>query len=161
MCGRVKAYQPGETTAFGSSNQGIDNHYVDGISLTHRAAGRRQHIWTFAAGLAEVTTHWCEYGCPCDTGYNDRIPNFVGYDYFCDSGVDHAWSNNLALHPDDVLWDGRDCTSTSTCCQLNNPPWFTKNLTSATTDDIEMRICTNSLRHEDDIPFELIELYVQ
>jgi hypothetical protein len=159
VCGRIRAYQLGETTAFGSYNQGIDNHYVDGISLTHGKAGRRQHIWTFAAGLAEVSTHWPEYGCPCDTGDSDRVPKFVGRDYFCESGVNHAWSNNLALHSDDVLWDGQDCTPSSTCCQLSNPPWFTKNLPSATTDDIELRICTNS--YHDDIPFELIELYVQ
>ena len=160
VCGRIRAYQLGETAAFGSYNQGIDNHYVDGISLTCGIADRRQHIWTFAAGLAEVSTHWPEYGCPCDnTGDSDRVPKFVGDDYFCESGVNQAWSNNLALHSDDVLWDGQACTSTSTCCQFNNPPWFTKNLLSATTDDIELRICTNG--HRDDIPFEFIELYVQ
>ena len=32
------------------------------------------------------------------------------------------------------------------CSQLNNPPWLTKNLTDITTDDI---------------PIELVELYVQ
>ena len=160
VCGRIRTYQLGETTAFGSYKQGIDNHYVDGISLTHGIAGSRQHIWTFATGLAEVSTHWPEYGCPCDnTRDSNRIPKFIGDDYFCESGVNQAWSNNLALHSDDVLWDGQDCMSTSTCCQFNNPPWFTKNLTSTTTDDIELRICTNSYR--DDIPFELIELYVQ
>ena len=37
----------------------------------------------------------------------------------------------------------------------------TKNLTSATTDDIELRICTTFLPGEDDVPLELIELYVQ
>ena len=35
--------------------QGIDSYYVEGVSLTHGGAGRRQHIWTFAAGLSEGT----------------------------------------------------------------------------------------------------------
>jgi hypothetical protein len=65
------------------------------------------------------------------------------------------------LYPDDILWDGQNCTSNSTCCQLNNPPWFTKNLTNATTDDIELRICTSYLPETNDVPIELIELYVQ
>ena len=34
-------------------------------------------------------------------------------------------------------------------------------MTSATTDDIELRICTDLSPVQDDIPLELIELYVQ
>ena len=68
---------------------------------------------------------------------------------------------NLVFFPDDVLWEGQDCTSTSTCCEFNNPPWFTKNLPTATTDDIELRICTDYEQRSEDIPLELIELYVQ
>ena len=58
-----------------------------------------------------------------------------------------------AFFPDDVL-----CTSTSTCCQLNNPPWFTKNFPTAVSDDIELWLCTNSGPAIDDVPIELIEL---
>ncbi len=50
VCGRIKAYQYGQTSAFLSVNRGIEVSYVDGVSLTHGAAGERQHIWTFAAG---------------------------------------------------------------------------------------------------------------
>ena len=53
-----------------------------------------------------------------------------------------AWTHGFIFYPNDILWDGQNCTSTSTCCQLNNPPWFTKNLPNATTDDIELRLCT-------------------
>ena len=35
VCGRVRAYQVGETNAFRSSNESIDGDYVDGVSLTH------------------------------------------------------------------------------------------------------------------------------
>ncbi len=135
--------------------------YVSGVSLTHEGAGSRQHIWTLAAGLTEMDTRYPSSNCPCDTHDYDRVPAFVGDDYFCESGLHYPWIYQYILFPDDVLWDSQDCTSNSTCCQFNNPPWFTKNLTSATTDDIELRICTDSLPHDDDVPLELIELYVQ
>ena len=124
VCGRIRGYQFGLTGAFHPYTEGIDSYYVQGISLTHRGAGnRRQHIWTFGAGLTEVNvSSFSDYECPCDTSHYDRVPTFVGDDYFCESGVNTAWSYQWVLYPDDVLWDGQDCTSTSTCCQLNNPP---------------------------------------
>ena len=165
MCGRIEGYQFGAAGAFYRGVKGIDSYYVDGVSLTHGGAGRRQHIWTFATGGTEVNqgSNPAE-DCPCDTSNYDSVPEFVGNDYFCKSGLHSAW--NLSIHlntffPDDILWDGEGCTSTSTCCQLNNPPWFTKNLPTATSDDIELRLCTNSGPTIDDIPIELIELYVQ
>ena len=161
VCGRIRGYQFGATSAFWRYTQGIDGYYVDGVSLTHGGAGSRQHIWTFAAGLTEGSTSHYDSQCPCDIYSRNRVPVFVGDDFFCESGVHSAWSYQLIFYPDDVLWDGQNCTSNSTCCQLNNPPWFTKNLTSATTDDIELRICTNSGPISDDVPLELIELYVQ
>ena len=146
-----------------NQNQGIDGYYVDGVSLTHGGAGSRQHIWTFTAGLTEVNTGpgFLSERCPCDTHDYNGVPTFVGNDYFCESGFHSAWSFQFILFPDDVLWDGQNYTSNSTCCQLNNPPWFTKNLTSATTDDIELRICTRSIPLYEDVPLELIKLYVQ
>ena len=164
VCGRMRAYQFGSTGAFWSYNilgQGIDSYYVEGISLTHGAARRCQHIWTFAGGITEVSSSQPDHACPCDTGNYDRVPAFVGNDFFCESGLHSAWSSNWQFFPDDVLWDGQNCTSTSTCCQFNNPPWFTKNLTNATTDDIELRICTSGRPTIDDVPIELVELYVQ
>ena len=161
VCGRIRGYQFGSTGAFYFYTQGIDSYYVDGVSLTHGGGGRRQHIWTFAAGITEVSTSSPDHSCPCDTGNYDRVPAFVGNDYFCESGLHSVWSGQYILFPNDVLWDGQDCTSTSTCCQLNSPPWFTKNLPSATTDDIELRLCTTGTPVRDDVPIELIELYVQ
>ncbi len=50
-------------------------------------------------------------------------------------------------HSDDPLWDGAGCGPTSSCCQLNNPPWFCVSFPEPTTDDLELRICTDqSLR---------------
>ena len=162
VCGRIRGYQFGTTGAFGHDLRDIDSYYVDGVSLTHGGAGRRQHIWTFAAGGSEVSVH-PNYGCPCDSAPPSIVPSFVGNDYFCESGLHSEWNNDYfgALFPDDVLWDGQNCTSTSTCCQFNNPPWFTKTLPTNTRDDIELRICTTGTPAGDDVPFELVELYVQ
>jgi hypothetical protein len=166
VCGRIRGYQVGSTSAFRpASSQDIDNHYVDGVSLTHGGAGRRQHIWTFAVGLSENTATCAVAStecCPCDTAIHGTIPTFIGNDYFCESGLHSAWNRQYGVfHSDDVLWDGQNCTSTSTCCQLNNPPWFTKNLPNATTDDIELRICAENQYGYEDVAIELIELYVQ
>ena len=132
----------------------IDSAYACGVSLTHGSP--QQHIWTFAGGFQEPDR---PYGglCPCDTSYNISIPPFVGEDYFCESGRNTVIFQNF--YPDDPLWDGDGCTASSTCCSFNNPPYFTKQLPSPTTDDIEARLC--QLGHDEDTPIEFIELYVQ
>ena len=157
VCGRIRGYQFGATSGFHSSiSQGIDGYYVDGISLTRGGAGSRQHIWTFAAKVSEVITSYPYFGCPCGS-----VPSFIENDYFCESGLHSIWNHDFVFYPNDVLWDGQNCASNSTCCQLNYPPWFRKNLPSNTTDDIELRICTDSPPSSNDVPIELVELYVQ
>ena len=63
VCGMIKAYQWGSPDGFRPSQQAniIDGGYVDGVSVTY--GHPRQHIWTFAAGLSEDTSH-CP-GCAC------------------------------------------------------------------------------------------------
>ena len=162
VCGRIIGYQVGHTDGFQAYNAGdgdvttIDGAYVTGVSLTHGSP--RQHIWTFAAGSTE--NDYTDYdACPCDATINITIPPFVGGDYFCESGVNSG--NYEGFHPDDPLWDGQNCTASSTCCSFNNPPYFTKQLSSPTTDDLEARICSSWDGTAEDTPLELIELYVQ
>ena len=158
VCGRIKAYQYGQIDAFEAYHDGhvttIDGAYVAGVSVTH--GHPRKHIWTFAAGTKETGYDIYE-ACPCDTGVTTHVPTFVGTDYFCESGVNAgSWAG---FHPDDPLWDGQNCTSSSTCCSFNTPPYFVKQLPTPTTDDIEARLCR--WENVDDSPVELIELYVQ
>ena len=162
VCGRIRGYQFGVTLAFWQYLRGIDGSYIDGVSLTHGRSGSREHIWTFAAGLIESDQNsgYFHYRCPCDTSNNDMVPSFVGNDYFCESGVNSDWIG-YNFYPNDPLWDGQNCTANSTCCEFNNPPWFTKTLNASTTDDIELRICTANSHQYVDVPLELIELYVQ
>jgi hypothetical protein len=97
--------------------------------------------------------------CTCDTSDPTvTSPPFVGDDYFCETGNTNS-SPFQTFFGNDPLWDGGGCGSNSTCCQFNNPPWFTKTLPTPTTDDIELRLC-----HYDtltDIPIELIKLYIK
>ena len=159
VCGRIKAYQYSLTDAFEAYDDGrvttINGSYVSGVSLTHGSP--RQHIWTFAAGISE-SQPTRDDACPCDVTINIAIPPFVGGDYFCESGVNPTSVQHI-LYPDDPLWDGEGCSASSTCCLFNSPPYFTKQLPSPTTDDIEARICRWNA--EDDTPIEFIELYVQ
>ena len=157
VCGLIRAYQFSQVDAFEAYHEGrvttIDGAYVAGVSLTHGSP--RQHIWTFAAGASEVQPTWVDV-CPCDASINITIPPFVGEDYFCESG-DVSGSPGSFI-PEDPLWDGKRCSGSSTCCSLNNPPFFTKTLLSPSSDDIEARLCQLDGH---DSPVELVDLYVK
>ena len=165
VCGRIRAYQYGWPDAFYGYDHGqttIDSAYVSGVAVMYGSP--RQHIWTFASGPFEnFIGHSHRSICPCDIGgeYN-MIPPFVGEDYFCESGyVSGSGIPWNSLHSNDTLWDGRDCHSTSTCCSLHNPPYFSKTLSQTTTDDLELRMCLDTAAPSDDIAVELVELYVK
>ena len=165
VCGRALGYDFGPTIAFygyHQRSQGIDGNYVDGLSLTHGAPGSRQHIWTFTGGwfTGSRSSRYPSYRCPCDNGNTSSSPPFVGNDYFCES-VKTLVHWQYRFIPNALLWDGQVCEGGGTCCQLNNPPWFTKNLTSPTTEDIELRLCLNDVSSRSNIALELLELYVQ
>jgi hypothetical protein len=70
--------------------------------------------------------------CSCNAG---RVP-FVGLDYFCDGNTEQR----------------QGC---------NNRPWFYKQLSNLTTDNIEMRVCRDEDRENEDIQIQVIDLYVQ
>ena len=167
VCGRVRGYQDGRTTAFfgfGTPNSSIDSYYLDGVSLTHGPPGARQHIWSFASGRRESQPSG---GCPCANRLSAvrQIPSFVGNDFFCESG--NPSPNTVGgFYLNDTLWDGQGCGSPP-CCELSYPPgvtapWFCKQLPQTTTDDIEARICSDSPNPgSDDTPLDLVELYVR
>jgi len=139
--------------------------YVGGVSLTRGAQEARQHIWTFAAGLTQIDqSDHATYLCPCSTTGTMRVVPFVGNDYFCKSGLHTAYNilySQFIFYPNDPLWDGQNCRAGSSCCQFNTPPWFTGDLPSSTSDDIELRLCYISPNTTQDISLKLIELYVQ
>ena len=163
VCGKIIGYQQKTPDAFSPYNRGgqtsINSHYVDGISLTH--GHPHKHIWTFAAAVHEHNSNLWDV-CPCTNTRNTQrvtVPPFVGHDYFCDTGSENHYQH--IFYPDDPLWDGEGCGEYNTCCSWNTPPWFMKQLSSPTTDDIEMRLCSDQDRDDEDITVETIELYVQ
>jgi hypothetical protein len=142
VCGRIRAFPVGHLDGFQSYALArvstIDDNYVDGVSLTH--GDPCQHIWTFSAHSSG--------GCSCNAG-SAMPPSFVGTEYFCD--IDGGTE----------LW--QECTaSRNSCCSLSNPPpWFYKHLMTPTTDSIEMRVCRDESRANEDIQIQAIDLYVR
>jgi cell division protein FtsL len=137
VCGRMTGHRIEDPNAFLSTN--FSNPlYVDGISLTHGEP--RKHIWTFAAA-SDVRE------CPCGGEGSSPAPEQVGNDYFCDTAVHRLWI--------------RDCRTSDVCCPFNNPPWFYKQLSHPTNDDIEMRVCRDQPSGYEDVIFTEQEIYVQ
>ena len=153
VCGRVKGYLYSTPDAFWPyyNHRGItlDGAYVDGVSIT-RGRTPRQHIWTFAAAYNNNADR---YSCPCSRNgvtYSGVVPPFINNEYFCERGT-----------TTEPMWDGGDCPSSSSCCSFNNPPWFCKQFSQTSTNNIEVRVCTDQQASDEDIQIELIELYIQ
>ena len=149
VCGKIRGFQTGTPDSFANSVRvGLEGNYVDGVSLTHGQP--RQHIWTFAAYSQNKR-------CFCNRSNSHTIvinpPPFISTDYFCDTGT-RGSLNNIAL------WEQAQC-NTNTCCPFNNPPWFYRQLLWPTTDDIDMRVCRDQERGDEDIQIQVIEIYVQ
>ena len=161
--GRIIAYQDGSPEAFtpyANNARTIDEIYVDGVSLTH-GQSPRQHIWTFAGAIHEIDDYR-QWSCPCnhpDLNFIGIVPPFIDQDYFCETASRSRFE--YVFNPEDPLWDGQGCGGTSACCSFNNPPWFCKQLPQPTTDDIELRLCLDQGDNDEDIPIELIEIYIQ
>ena len=133
VCGRIRAYQLGHPDAFRGHNIGneqLNEPYVCGVSLT--MGSFTEHIWTYAVGATEeqnAAMFGPEARCPCDGGLHP--PPFVGNHYFCESGTDSSVNLPGVSFPDDLLWDGGDCISSSTCCTENFSPYFLRERESA------------------------------
>ena len=140
VCGRARGYSYDELAAFYPyhfrGQRTIDSNYVDGISITRGSP--RQHLWTYAAGLSETYID-AYYSCPCArSDYNTSwIPDFVGNNYYCESGFVGKWATTVAW--EDPLWDGEGChASGNRCCDRYG--WFHRQVPPSS-DDVEVRWC--------------------
>ena len=165
VCGRVIGYQYASPDAFdylhrAPQNTGIENPYVDGVSITHGAP--RQHIWTFVASILSNGQESTQNYCPCDGTGRISAPDFVGEDYFCESGNPASQGWAYTLYTDDPIWDGKNCgTSEAQCCSVPGIPYFHKVLDSPTSDSVEMRIYAEKATSEEDTPLALYDIYVK
>ena len=162
VCGRVVGYQYATPdaidTVYGTGHNDINSHYVDGISLTRGSP--RQHIWTFMAGLYDNVQN-LYYNCPCTKGSTQTVQNFVGNDYFCESGCPDTLVHPK-LYTTDPLWDKKGCSKIEeSCCQVTGLPWFHKIIQSPTTDYIEMRVCGDEGTGNEDVPVNYYEIYIK
>ena len=161
VCGRAIGYQFGHTDAFLETLNSINGVYVDGLSITYGSP--RQYIWTFASGASEIpigSSHTSS-NCPCSNYQGISPPDFVGNNWYCESGNPESTIPYYSLLSNDPLWDGEDCEG-SCCRNGKTPPWFSVQLPTSTNEDIEARICANE--HSDnneDIFIEIFEVYVQ
>ena len=162
VCGRVRGFQYRHMNAFAEhtrQNQDINGYYVDGISITQGQP--RKHLWTNAVGHSELMLDGADppSACPCNgefPGAEAYIPNFVGNHYYCESGFVERWLPRLAW--EDPLWDGKGChTANNTCCDRSG--FFYRNVTTST-DDIEVRWCSNHPYTDEDSPADQLEIWV-
>ena len=146
VCGQVRGHGLGG--AFYNvinCNESLEQAYVDGVTLTHGPAGRRTHIWTFAATLTDgdPDTHYTSHNCGCSNtsmNWTHATPEDVGNDYFCDSNQQFTEGGRWEVDEDDDLWDGEGCGPSSSCCEWNDPPYFCKHLHNTTSEDMELRL---------------------
>ena len=155
VCGIVQGYQFGVNNAFGPSyhlNINLDGPYLDGISIT--AGQPRQHLWSYAVRTSETKG----IACPCKNNSDliTHVPDFVGQHHYCESGFPDSPVFQTAW--DDPLWDGAGCTAAGNqCCEHYG--WFHR-VIPPTTDDIEVRWCSNNLRSREDVYTDLVEIWV-
>ena len=169
VCGRILAYQRGWVGAFYraifTNLSFIETAYLSGVSLTHGPTGSRQHIWSFVEAIYEQDPDYRTYwNCPCtntNVAWPYQVPSFINNDYFCDTGNAGPGVSYTTYYTDDPLWDGEGCSSASTCCELNSPPWFCKSLPQPTNDDLEIRNCYYNPSSAEDLLITLIDIYVK
>ena len=145
--GRVRARQSGQPDGFQDFNGprfrgqvSLEDNYVDGISLTYGDEGNRTHIWTFAASV-NTRRDRCAV---CDR----EKPDFIGDHFSCEL-LEFCYR---VVCNSNQLWDGGQCVGGES---------FFRDLPEPTTEQIEMRVCREQDRLDEDILVTEIELYVQ
>ena len=161
VAGKIVGYQFGSPDAFGAGINNINSYYVDGISITHGQNPNRKHIWTYAIAVRQnVFPGASDNGNTCpSTGVGDAPPSFVGKDYFCSSAsTTKNWQPIFYTTP---LWSNilGDCATERSCGA--NLVYFCVTLPEQTTDDLEIRVCTNNVRSNEDIRIGSMDFWVQ
>ena len=158
ICGRVIGYQKGRTDALHNIDRGIDSYYLDGVSIT-RGSAPREHVWSFIVGQRSNIPS--SSNCPCNNGPTVSVPGFIGDHYYCESGNNYSQNNRTRFYPD-PLWDGKDCPSLeSSCCKSEDLPWFHRDYNASSASDLELRVCRNANRYNEDILIEMYEIYIK
>ena len=154
VLGKIKAYQYGTPDCFYNHPQNIDRPYVDGISITY-GSSPRIHVWTYAVAWRQFQAGRNRGNkCP-STGGGDGPWDFVGDDYFCSSG--NSGTGGGPLYTKYPLWS--NIQGNCSFCGKNDLSFCTE-LGTSTTDDLELRVCTDENLGNEDIRIETIEFYI-
>ena len=141
VCGTVRVHPAGTPDGFHTFNdESID---VDGVSLSYGNGSSRNHIWTYtAATLFGTDSRGCDI---C----NDERPSFPGTNYTCTT----TYCNKKKDCYPNTLW----CNNAQQC--FGNETFY-RQLSESTTDNIEMRVCRDQPRSDEDILISSVELFV-
>ena len=151
VCGTVRVHPEGTPDGFSSHNsnqrqrngQSVNQNYVDGVSLTYGDSSNRNHIWTYTAA---TTVRLDRRGCGICNNSKPIVPgtNFTCTNAYC--------SNDNSCFPN-TLWgnDTKQCFGNET---------FYRQLSESTTDNIELRVCRDQDRDDEDILISFVELFV-
>ena len=151
-------YTPDGFRRFGDaakSEQDIDGIYVDGVTITH-GRNPRTHVWTYAATGSIHGISPAAVACP-EVGTDiTKQPAFVGKNYIC---VDAA---RLVTLGSNRLWDAPIFTTLGNCVgDCPDDLTFCVTLDQATSDDLELRICADEPRSNEDVFIKSYDFYVQ
>ena len=164
VCGKARGYQYGspDTAPYPVGvYRSIEEAYTDGVSITH-GSHPRKHIFTYMAGVNDNPLIPHTHQCPCiPKGVPLKYNHFIGNDYYCESGNPSSTQWEKKWYLDDPLWDGAGCPTGNSCCSNSGLPYFHRTLPRVTTDNIEVRLCADQPRPDEDIGLEELELYVR
>ena len=161
--GMVRGYQKGTTDGFQASQPthhgaGINDAYVDGVSITILQGAYRRHLWTYAAGQTR-TGNYPEFNCPCSTTPGPSPPSFVGENYYCSSGAPNVAIQNY-YYTNTPLWQGTECTdSKDNCCANVGLPWFYREFPPMT-GNMEIRICNSQAFGDESVLIDKLTVLV-
>jgi hypothetical protein len=149
--GYVRGYQFRTPDGFRTSASSLDNHYVDGVSIT--TGNPRRHLWTLGVGLF-MPPGTAPNACPCDGG--PAPPSFVGDQWTCETGNDApTFENEPIWYVDDPLWDSD--AHVAGCAAADD--WFVSSLETPSADPIEVRIMLDQC--DDGLAVTALRLFVR
>ena len=143
VCGTVRVHPEGTLDGFDTFND--QSMYVDGVYLTYgHSSNRNNIIWTYTSA---VTVGSSTRGCDrCNQRKPSNIPrtNFTCTSAHC-SDANSCFSN--------TLWgnEAQQCFGNET---------FYRQLSESTTDNIEMAVCRDQPRSDEDVLISFVELFV-
>ena len=132
ICGQIRAYKIG--TPDGFRWQPVNRNYLDGVSITLSTSTSKTHVWSFAAGRLSCT---------------DNKPSFIGNNFACDMSPYYP----LETLCEPLLWKSQQYGT-------NVSSWL-KELLFPLVSDIEVRVCRDQMRFDEDLAITTLEFYVQ